>query len=89
MYSKFPHFIWQLDTKAEKEAAEFDAAREKHDKALLAWATNNKEKRNVRTLLSTMHVSRILPDLTVNSVLMHHCPSRLYCRLATNGKRLV
>lgn len=52
-------FKKDLDNKAEKEAADFDAAREKHEKALLAWATNNKEKRNVRTLLSTMHT--VLP----------------------------
>jgi len=44
-----------LDDKAAKESAEVDLAREKHDKNLLAWATNNKEKRNIRTLLSTMH----------------------------------
>lgn len=41
---------------AERQAAtELEAARLKHDKQLLAWATNNNEKRNVRTLLSTMH----------------------------------
>lgn len=47
-----------MDDKAAKEQDEFDTAREKHDKALTNWTTNpgNKEKRNVRTLLSTMHV---------------------------------
>lgn len=35
-------------------------AKAKHDKKLTAWATNNNEKRNVRTLLTTMHVSALL-----------------------------
>jgi len=34
----------------------FDQAKEKYDKALTAWAMQNtKEKKNIRTLLSTMH----------------------------------
>ena len=34
---------------------EFELAKTKHDKNLENWAHNNKEKRNIRTLLSTMH----------------------------------
>lgn len=43
-----------------KESNEFDLAKATHDARLTAWAFNNKEKRNVRTLLSTMHVSMLL-----------------------------
>eukprot|EP01039_Chlorochromonas_danica_P008500 gene8500-9370_t len=54
-------FKKEMDLKAFKEREDFDAAREKHDKALINWATTNggKDKRNVRTLLSTMH--NVLP----------------------------
>ena len=45
-----------MDDKVQREAAEVEAAKEKYEKGLTAWAmANNKEKRNVRTLLSTMH----------------------------------
>lgn len=43
------------DEKAKSVAEEIEVAKAKHDKVLDAWATNNKEKRNVRTLLTTMH----------------------------------
>eukprot|EP01034_Spumella_vulgaris_P021981 gene21981-28068_t len=44
-----------LDASAAKEADEVEQARLKHDKNLLAWATDKNVKRNIRTLLSTMH----------------------------------
>lgn len=43
------------DEKARQSAEEIETAKAKHDKNLDAWAANNKEKRNVRTLLTTMH----------------------------------
>lgn len=49
----------QRDNKAEAEQDAFAVARAKYDAPLLQWATNNKEKRNVRTLLTTMHT--VLP----------------------------
>jgi hypothetical protein len=52
-------FKKEMDKKKEQEMIDFDAAREKHEKAIQAWSTNNKEKRNVRNLLSTMHT--VLP----------------------------
>lgn len=48
-------FKQELDETARRESEEVDQAREKYDKNLTVWATNNKEKRNVRTLLTTMH----------------------------------
>lgn len=48
-------FKLELDGKLKKEADETDLAKEKYDKQLDVWASNNKEKRNVRSLLSTMH----------------------------------
>ena len=42
------------DEAAIREQADFQAAKEKHDKALTAWAEDHGKKRNVRTLLSTM-----------------------------------
>ena len=39
-----------------KEGEETDLAKATHDARLTMWAFNNNEKRNVRTLLSTMHV---------------------------------
>lgn len=39
-----------------KDADDTDTARATHDARLTQWAFNNKEKRNIRTLLSTMHV---------------------------------
>jgi hypothetical protein len=48
-------FKQELDENQRKEADELDAAKNKYDNTLTQWAFNNKEKRNVRTLLSTMH----------------------------------
>eukprot|EP01042_Synura_sphagnicola_P000013 gene13-12_t len=48
-------FKQQLDAKQKAHSEDVEAAKAKHDKSLQAWATNNNEKRNVRTLLSTMH----------------------------------
>jgi len=45
----------EQDRKAEQEQTDFDSARAVHDQKLLAWSTNNKERRNIRSLLSTMH----------------------------------
>jgi hypothetical protein len=53
-------FKKEVDQKKEREQLEFDSAKVKHEQALNTWATNNKEKRNVRTLLSTMH--NVLPS---------------------------
>lgn len=57
-------FKKEVDNKKEQEIADFAAAREKHEKMLVAWATTNggKDKRNVRTLLSTMQ--NVLPPGT-------------------------
>lgn len=43
------------DERLRKDAADLDDARSKHDRNLTNWQTVNKEKRNVRTLLTTMH----------------------------------
>lgn len=48
-------FKMEVDDIARREAEELEVAKAKYDRALDQWATNNKEKRNVRTLLSTMH----------------------------------
>jgi len=48
-------FKQELDEQAERDAAEFDEAKAKHDGRLTEWAFQNKEKKNVRTLLTTMH----------------------------------
>ena len=45
----------ERDERQRKEADALDEARVKHDKNLTSWQTVNKEKRNVRTLLTTMH----------------------------------
>ena len=46
----------ERDTMLRKESDEMDAARTHHDKNLTEWAFDaSKKKRNVRTLLSTMH----------------------------------
>ena len=45
----------ERDQRERVEAIELDDARSKFDKNLTAWQTVNKEKRNVRTLLTTMH----------------------------------
>ena len=48
-------FKQELDEKQRKESEELEIAKTKHEKSLDVWASNNKEKRNVRTLLTTMH----------------------------------
>ena len=48
-------FKAELDDKGSKETAEFDAAKELHDARLTAWATQNNEKKNVRSLMTSMH----------------------------------
>lgn len=48
-------FKQELDENQRKEAQELDDAKAKHDKTLTAWAFNNKEKKNVRNLLTSMH----------------------------------
>jgi hypothetical protein len=55
-----PLISWQRDEAREKEERELEEARGKYDRLLLAWATDNGLKRNVRTLLSTMHVCTAL-----------------------------
>lgn len=49
---------WQRDVVLAKEGEDTDLAKATHDARLTLWAFNNNEKRNVRTLLSTMHVRR-------------------------------
>mmetsp|Transcript_11365 Transcript_11365/g.17089 ORF Transcript_11365/g.17089 Transcript_11365/m.17089 type:complete len:362 (+) Transcript_11365:1301-2386(+) len=49
------NFARMLGDKAQQESVEVDEAKAKHEVKLKNWAMNNKEKRNVRTLLSTMH----------------------------------
>jgi len=44
-----------IDRKKDKEAEEGDESRKKLQGVVAKWATNNGEKRNVRTLLSTLH----------------------------------
>eukprot|EP00607_Mallomonas_marina_P009741 CAMPEP_0182420858 /NCGR_PEP_ID=MMETSP1167-20130531/5941_1 /TAXON_ID=2988 /ORGANISM="Mallomonas Sp, Strain CCMP3275" /LENGTH=308 /DNA_ID=CAMNT_0024597363 /DNA_START=275 /DNA_END=1201 /DNA_ORIENTATION=+ len=48
-------FKQEMDENNRRESDELEAAKQKHDYHLTMWASNNKEKRNVRTLLSTMH----------------------------------
>jgi hypothetical protein len=49
-------FKKELDNKKETEALEFDAARTKYEAKIMIWSTvNGNEKRNVRSLLSSMH----------------------------------
>jgi len=49
-------FKQELDENQKRESEELDAAKQKHDKILTEWAFDqSKKKRNVRTLLSTMH----------------------------------
>lgn len=49
---KFKH---ELDRRQKQAAEDMDAARLRLQDAVNNWATNNGEKRNVRTLLTTMH----------------------------------
>jgi hypothetical protein len=44
-----------IDEMQRKESEDIEIAKETYDKILTSWAFNNKEKRNIRTLLSTMH----------------------------------
>lgn len=44
-----------LDRKREQEAEDGDESRKKLQGVMTKWATNNGEKRNIRTLLSTLH----------------------------------
>jgi hypothetical protein len=48
-------FKLELDENKKKEEAELEIAKANHEKKLTEWAFNNKEKRNVRNLLSTLH----------------------------------
>jgi len=48
-------FKLELDANARKEADELDAAKEAFDAKLTTWSTVNKEKKNVRSLLTSMH----------------------------------
>eukprot|EP00595_Chromulina_sp_UTEXLB2642_P000778 CAMPEP_0196763598 /NCGR_PEP_ID=MMETSP1095-20130614/4411_1 /TAXON_ID=96789 ORGANISM="Chromulina nebulosa, Strain UTEXLB2642" /NCGR_SAMPLE_ID=MMETSP1095 /ASSEMBLY_ACC=CAM_ASM_000446 /LENGTH=258 /DNA_ID=CAMNT_0042117165 /DNA_START=331 /DNA_END=1107 /DNA_ORIENTATION=+ len=48
-------FKLELDDKNKKESEELEVAKAKYDKDLHTWTHNFKEKRNIRTLLSTMH----------------------------------
>jgi len=48
-------FKQELDEAQRREAQDLEEAKAKYDSALNVWATNNKEKRNVRTLLTSMH----------------------------------
>lgn len=45
----------EIDNIQLKENNDFEIARQNYDSKLTIWAYNNKEKRNIRTLLSTMH----------------------------------
>lgn len=47
-------FKLELDANAKKEAEELESAKNQHDKQLSEWAASNNEKRNIRTLLTTM-----------------------------------
>jgi len=49
-------FKQELDENQKRESEELETAKQKHDKILTEWAFDqSKKKRNVRTLLSTMH----------------------------------
>jgi len=49
-------FKQELDENSKRESEEIEAAKQKHDKGLTEWAFDqSKKKRNVRTLLTTMH----------------------------------
>lgn len=45
----------KIDEAAIKDQEDMDAAKGKHDAMLTTWAEDHGKKRNVRTLLSTMH----------------------------------
>ena len=44
-----------MDEAAAKDQEDLDAAKQKYDARLTAWAEDHGKKRNIRTLLSTMH----------------------------------
>ncbi|CAM9873124.1 unnamed protein product [Discosporangium mesarthrocarpum] len=44
-----------MDAAALKEQDDMDSARLKHDAPLMTWSEDHGKKRNIRTLLSTMH----------------------------------
>lgn len=48
-------FFQGIDAAASKDQDDLDAAKVKHGAKLTAWAEDHGKKRNVRTLLSTMH----------------------------------
>lgn len=50
--------VQDLEAAAAKDQTDLDAAKQKHDAKLTAWAEDHGKKRNVRTLLSTMHTVR-------------------------------
>ncbi|CAM9248085.1 unnamed protein product [Choristocarpus tenellus] len=52
---KAVQFKKDIDAAALKEQDEMDAARVKHDATLTVWSEDHGKKRNIRTLLSTMH----------------------------------
>ena len=60
-------FKQELDENQRREAEDLEAAKSKYDNTLTLWAFNNKEKRNVRTLLSTMHTV-VWPECTWKAV---------------------
>lgn len=51
----FFFFLQGIDEAATKDQEDLDAAKAKHGAKLTAWAEDHGKKRNVRTLLSTMH----------------------------------
>jgi hypothetical protein len=48
--------------KENQEKNEMEQARAKHDVGLTNWSTDNKQKRNIRTLLTTMHTVLWTPN---------------------------
>ena len=57
-----------IDESQRKESDDMELARAKLDKGLTAWAMNNKEKRNIRTLLSTMHTGEPIFSTSAQTV---------------------
>lgn len=50
--------VQDLDRAAMQDQDNMDAAKAKHDTMLTSWAEDHGKKKNVRTLLSTMHTVR-------------------------------
>jgi hypothetical protein len=48
-------FKAELDEAARKETEDLEAAKAKYDQVLTKWAMNNTERKNVRSLLTSMH----------------------------------